>query len=111
MHDKTGTQLAAEFEKPFKQALPINQSMMRPEFSREGLDPPMPPAFHQPPGAHGARVVRGRIGPKYESWSGQHSNINPDQRNCTCHGPRSLGRLREAPPLPCLATYFSLPRD
>lgn len=81
MHDKTGPQLAAEFEKPFKQALPINQSMMRPEFSREGLDPPMPPQFHQPPGAHAARVERGRIGPKYEAWSGSPSSANPAQRN------------------------------
>jgi NADH:ubiquinone oxidoreductase subunit len=58
----------AQFEKPFKQAHTINQSFLRPEFSRDGLDDPIPPAFHQPPGAHRARVERGRIGPKYESW-------------------------------------------
>lgn len=68
MHDKTGPEMVAEYEKPFKQAHTINQTFLRPEFSRDGLDDPIPPEFHQPPGAHRARVERGRIGPKYESW-------------------------------------------
>jgi len=82
MHDKTGAQLAAELEKPFKQAHTINQTMLRPEFSREGLDPPQPPEFHQPPGTYAARVARGRVGAKYEQWSGQPSTANPELRNC-----------------------------
>ena len=65
VHDKPGNQLAKEFEKPFKQPHTINQSMLRPEFSRDGLDAPVPPAFHQPPGATGARVERGR-----DYWAG-----------------------------------------
>jgi NADH dehydrogenase (ubiquinone) 1 alpha subcomplex subunit 12 len=81
MHDKTGAQLAAELEKPFKQAHTINQTMLRPEFSREGLDPPQPPEFHQPPGTYAARVARGRVGAKYEQWSGQPSTANPELRN------------------------------
>ena len=82
MHDKTGPEMAADFEKPFKQAHTINQSFLRPEFRNQPeLYPPQPPEFHQPPGAYGARVVRGRIGPKYESWSGGPSSGNPEQRN------------------------------
>ena len=80
MHDKPGPQLAAEFEKPFKQEHKINQTMLRPEFSREGLDPPQAPEFHEPPGTRNARVTRGRIGPKYESWSGA-GPANPELRN------------------------------
>jgi len=83
-HDKTGRELAAEHEKPFKIAHTINQSMQRPEFSREWfgrLDPPMPPKFHQPPGQYASRTVRGRVGPKYQSWSGSPQTTNPAQRN------------------------------
>ena len=81
MHDKTGPMLAAEFEKPYKLEHKINQTMLRPEFSREGLDPPQPPEFHEPPGTHAARVTRGRVGPKYESWSKSPSGANPELRN------------------------------
>merc|ERR1719482_1836776 len=81
MHDKTGPALAAEFEKPFKQEHKINQTMLRPEFSREGLDVPFPTAFHQPPGTYAARVTRGRIGPKYEAWNGSPATANPELRN------------------------------
>jgi len=81
VHDKTGTQLQAEFGKPFKQASPINQAMMRPEYSREGLDPPMEFAIHQPPGQRDAKVERGRIGPKYQSWSQSEQSANPKLRN------------------------------
>jgi len=81
MHDKTGPVLAAEFEKPFKQEHKINQSMLRPEFTREGLDVPFPTAFHQPPGTYAARVTRGRIGPKYEAWNGSPATANPELRN------------------------------
>jgi hypothetical protein len=63
MHDKPGSQMAREFGKSFKQPHLINQSMLRPEFGFEK-------GFHQPPGQQSARVARGRIGPKYESWSG-----------------------------------------
>lgn len=83
MHDKTGNELAAEFEKPFKQALPINQSMLRPEYAHFGVDSTgrelgnQPPEFHQPPGAHNARVVRGRVGAKYQAWGAEPSK----QRN------------------------------
>lgn len=97
MHDKTGKELQAEFEKPFVQEHKINQSMLRPEFSRQWfgeLDPPQPPEFHQPPGQHKARVVRGRVGPKYEAWSGSPvQTANPEQRNfgarATPHAPRA----------------------
>jgi NADH:ubiquinone oxidoreductase subunit len=65
---------AAEHEKPFKMALPINQSMQRPEFGRES-------EFHQPPGTMAARIVRGKVGPKYESWSGSVQTTNPALRN------------------------------
>lgn len=73
-HDKPGPQLAAEFEKPFKMAHRMNQSLLRPEFDQE-------PAFHQPPGAIGARVERGRVGPKYESWAGSKQTNNKALRN------------------------------
>merc|ERR1712086_359360 len=62
-HDKTGPQMVAEFEKPFVQPHKINQSMLRPEFDQ-------PTAFHQPPGQMGQLTPRGRVGSKYESWSG-----------------------------------------
>lgn len=82
MHDKTGSQMVNEFEKPFKQAHTINQTFLRPEFSRDGIDPPQPPEFHQPPGSHGIRIARGRVGPKYESWSGSPTSAaNPELRN------------------------------
>jgi NADH:ubiquinone oxidoreductase subunit len=74
-HDKPGNILAAEFEKPFKQPHLINQSMMRPEFGFESH------GHHQPPGELGARVARGRIGPKYESWSGAPQKGNKELRN------------------------------
>lgn len=86
MHDKTGAQLSSEFEKPFKQAHKINQSMLRPEFSREGLDAPQAPEFHEPPGTRNIRTARGRVGPKYESWSG-----------CACSHRGRLLRLRIVP--------------
>ncbi|KOO21531.1 NADH dehydrogenase [Chrysochromulina tobinii] len=73
-HDKPGNVLAAEHEKPFKMALPINQSMQRPEFGRES-------EFHQPPCTMAARIVRGKVGPKYESWSGSVQTTNPALRN------------------------------
>jgi len=78
VHDKTGPQLAVDFEKPFKQAHKINQAMLRPGISREGLDPPTPLGVHQPPGSHALRVTRGRVGPKYEAWNG---TANPEIRN------------------------------
>jgi len=85
MHDKTGTQLASEFEKPFKQEMKISQAMQRPEYSRQWfgpLDPPMEPGFHQPPGARANRSPRGRIGPKYEAWSGTPTQpSDPQLRN------------------------------
>lgn len=83
MHDKPGPQLVAEFEKPFKQAHTINQTMLRPEFSREGLDTPQPLAIHEPPGTRGISLPRGRIGPKYEAWSGSPTSAatDPELRN------------------------------
>ncbi len=90
VHDKTGPELVAEFERPFKQAHRINQTMLRPEFSREGLDPPQPPEFHQPPGTYATRVPRGRVGPKYQSWSGSPSTANPELRNCASTKVRTL---------------------
>lgn len=62
-HDKPGTLMAKEMEKPFKMPHVINQSMLRPEFGFEE------DGFHQPPGDMYQRTARGRIGPKYESWS------------------------------------------
>ena len=59
--------------------------MMRPEFEIEKGDNPWAgreKGFHQPPGAMGARVERGRIGPKYESWSGSVQTNKPQLRNC-----------------------------
>jgi len=73
-HDKPGNVLAAEFEKPFKMPHTINQSMLRPEFDRED-------GFHQPPGTLGARIVRGRVGPKYESWIESVQTSKPELRN------------------------------
>ena len=74
---------AAEFQKPFKMEHKINQTMLRPEFSREGLDPPQPLAIHQPVGAHNVKVARGRVGAKYEAWSGSPGSMNtpPELRN------------------------------
>jgi hypothetical protein len=81
-HRPIGARQAKEFQKPFNQPHKINQSMLRPEFSREGLDPPQPPEFHQPPGSHNVRVARGRVGPKYQSWTGAPvSGTNPELRN------------------------------
>lgn len=68
-HDKTGPVMVAEFEKPFKMAHKINQSMQRPEFTEE-FDFRVPQTkidnsgFHQPPGSIGQRIARGRVGPK-----------------------------------------------
>jgi hypothetical protein len=84
---------AAEHEKPFKMALPINQSMQRPEFGRES-------EFHQPPGTMAARIVRGKVGPKYESWSGSVQTTNPALRNCECQTPPRGSSLPPLPPKP-----------
>jgi hypothetical protein len=84
---------AAEHEKPFKMALPINQSMQRPEFGRES-------EFHQPPGTMAARIVRGKVGPKYESWSGSVQTTNPALRNCECQTPPRGSSLPPLPPNP-----------
>mmetsp|Transcript_34878 Transcript_34878/g.91593 ORF Transcript_34878/g.91593 Transcript_34878/m.91593 type:complete len:210 (-) Transcript_34878:331-960(-) len=73
-HDKTGKEMVAEFEKPFNMELGINQTMRRPEFD-------LPNAFHQPPGTMAARVERGRIGPKYESWGKSVQTNKPQLRN------------------------------
>jgi len=85
MHDKTGAQLQAEFEKPFKQEQKIAAAMQKKEFSRQWfgpLDPPMPEGFHQPPGQAFNRSPRGRIGPKYEAWSGSPvQGADPKLRN------------------------------
>lgn len=96
-HDKPGTQLAKEFEKPFKQPHRVNQSMLRPEF---GFDN----GFHQPPGEMGSRVVRGRIGPKYESWSESMQTTNKELRNCTPPSPPP----RPTRPLICPCPSFQL---
>jgi len=73
-HDKTGPQMVAEFEKPFKQSHIINQSMLRPEFGFEN-------GFHQPPGSIGQQIARGRVGPKYESYVGSPQSAKPELRN------------------------------
>jgi len=80
-HDKPGHILAAEFEKPFKMPHRVNQSMLRPEFNAPGNEIPLENGFHQPPGSMGARVMRGRIGPKYESWSDSVQTANKALRN------------------------------
>ena len=72
-------------------ALPINQSMQRPEFGRES-------EFHQPPGTMAARIVRGKVGPKYESWSGSVQTTNPALRNCECAD--TAARQQPSPPPP-----------
>jgi len=85
-HDKTGPVMVAEYEKPFKMAHKINQSMQRPEFTEE-FDFRVPQTkidnsgFHQPPGSIGQRIARGRVGPKYESWSESPQSANPALRN------------------------------
>jgi NADH:ubiquinone oxidoreductase subunit len=99
VHDKTGPQLAAEFEKPFKQPHKLNQAMLRPGYAREGLDEPVALGVHQPPGSYALRVTRGRVGPKYEAWSGSPTLANPEVRNCVCcalvlTAPHSLRTLR-----------------
>jgi len=74
-HDKTGPQMVAEYEKPFKMPHRVNQSMLRPEFGFEEKE------FHQPPGSIGQRIARGRVGPKYESYAGSPQSTKPELRN------------------------------
>ena len=83
-HDKPGHVMVAEHEKPFKMPHLVNQTMLRPEFTVPGNAAYRTESgFHQPPGAMGARVARGRVGPKYESWSGSVQTTKPELRNYT----------------------------
>ena len=80
----------------------VNQSMLRPEFNAPGNEIPLENGFHQPPGSMGARVMRGRIGPKYESWSDSVQTANKALRNCEClrcylTWPSRLSRLLATP--------------
>lgn len=83
-HDKPGSQMVEEFEKPFKMPHRVNQTMLRPEFTLPGNEEYRSESgFHQPPGSMGVRVERGRVGPKYESWSGSVQTTKPALRNYT----------------------------
>jgi len=65
MHDIPGSQVDKHFGKPFKQQLPVNQTMLRSHYTGR---PASEDEFHQPPGTWGTKIARGRLGPKYESW-------------------------------------------
>lgn len=80
----------------------INQSMLRPEFGDINSTHPnisFENGFHQPPGQMNARVERGRVGPKYESWSGSVQTTKPALRNCA---PPLSSHSAATPPQPLL---------
>ena len=68
MHDKPGQATHAAHGQPFRMPLPINQTMMRPQygFAEDHT--------HKPPGSFFQDKPRGRVGPKYQAWTGA-----PDQ--------------------------------
>lgn len=67
MHDKPGYTTIPAHDKPFTQPHAINQTMLRPEYGYEN-------ATHKPPGSYRQDKPRGRVGPKYQAWTGA-----PDQ--------------------------------
>ncbi len=75
--DKTGQQVNAEFNQPFRTAHTINPTLKRPVYPGKHINPDGGADYYTPPGQWGNTVARGRVGKKYQAWDGQSKSAEP----------------------------------
>ena len=75
--DKTGQQVNAEFNQPFRTAHTINPTLKRPVYPGKHINPDGDADYYTPPGQWGNTVARGRVGKKYQAWDGASKSSEP----------------------------------